>query len=172
MSRHKRLALMGMIFVAGVAGTGCGSTTTQSTATTTPSPTLASNSIHLVLTGDTKMDVTGTPLGTCGQSTKGGWTAAMTNSDGSALFVSVTGDVFRGPGTYPLTADPTATAASASVIDAVTSSGKQTVQTTSGSIRIEQDEAHAHIDAAAGFNQPPDFSTQSGNVHMVVDISC
>jgi hypothetical protein len=87
------------------------------------------------------------------------------------LFVDVTPGVFRGPGTYPLTSDPTATDAHAS-LTFITAKGNHTLQSTSGSIRIEQDLAHAHIDTDAGFNQPPDFTTQSGHVHMVVDISC
>jgi hypothetical protein len=70
---------------------------------------------------------------------------------------------------YPLTPGPSGAWASVELQNA---SGNQSVATTSGTLRIEADKSHAHLDADGGFNQPPDFSTQSGHVHIVVDISC
>ena len=143
--------------------------TPAATAAPTAAPTLGANSIHVVLTGDVSVDATGMPIGACGQNTSGGWSAAMTNP---SLFVLVTQNVYRGPGSYPLVTDPTSTNASALVIGLATSTGKQTVETSSGYIRIDQSLAHAHIEADGGFTVPPDFTTVTGHVHMVMDISC
>lgn len=135
-------------------------------ATSSPAaiPTLDPATIHLTLSGDTTLDTTLVPDSTCGPTAAGGWQVFGRPVYQATAVLSVQITRYTGDARYAI--DGTSTFAF------VATPQGQNVMTTSGTITIDQDGKHAHIDAPAGFNVSPSSTAQTAHDLLTADITC